>query len=93
MIIRLKDQDQQEPRTSPPRAIINLGSAFLRLSARPTRVMALTQEAPRRHFMALVSMGPELGTAQENDAEQGSPKRSIAQECEVRSGFDYPPIL
>jgi len=54
--------------------------------------MLLAQEAPSRLFRALFSLGPELGTAQENDVEQGSPGRTIAQECEVRSGFDYPPI-
>jgi hypothetical protein len=40
---------------------------------RLTRIMSLTQEAPSRFFRALLSLEPELGTAQENDAEQAVP--------------------
>ena len=37
-------------------------------------------------------MGPELRTAQEEDAGHAVPDRLLPQECEVRSGFDYPPM-
>ena len=53
-------------------------------STRPTRIMSLAQEAPSRLFRALFSWGPELGTAQENNAEQGSPGWTISPECTRR---------
>ena len=85
-------RDQQASRTSPPQAIIKLGSMLLSLSARLTMIRSLTQEDPRKLFGALVSMGPKLKTAQQNDMEQGSPRQAIGQECAVRRGFDYPSI-
>jgi hypothetical protein len=69
-----------------------MDSAFLRPSARSTRIMSLVQEAPRKLFRALVSMGPELGTAHKMMQSKAVPDGLLPLECARRSRCGYPPI-
>ena len=69
-----------------------MGTAFLPLSVRSTMIMLFAQEAPRKLFGALVSMGPKLGTAHKMMRSNAVPDGLWPLECARRSRCRYLPI-